>query len=587
MSLRPWPRRNYRQRSAPRTPRSKGTVIGDVPHPGFVERNLGVVLTFVAAAATAGVAFFGGIFKANEPPTAHIALPLGDTRVAIEEGASPPTQLPIVPVGTTLRFSGASSRDPDGIVNQLEFRWTVFDLFPATGVASSPPPVLGSAGRSFEWKADYEGMFQVALDVTDNHQCNWLQRMLAEGGCRKTSTAIMHFSARRPNPPFVKLENIQPTVILPLSLPVDASQTKAFDGGPVRFAWTLNNTFVSDAASFTLSIGQPGGPFEVAGEYVLRGTVLDSWGQSAATERKISVISPIASSVPSRTPPGQVASANAAASEVLVMNAEKTIGSVGESYRLPSKIVTNGHSLSILAKDLVADGARIIAFEEADVAPSAAGSPGVNGQQGSGEGAAGQPGGKGLDGPPGMPGKSAGSIRIEAQTFAGSLDIQNSGTTGGRGGDGGRGGQGGGGVRGSPASSSLFDCKRGPGRGGDGGPGGQGGASGPGGAGGSGGSVVILIGSTSPNSHINVVSAGAKGGDAGRPGPPGEGGGGGPEGATSGLCGGAGRAGQRGYSGAPGAFASVGTSGTPGTIVLQIDGQRLEGQARLQYPPAR
>jgi hypothetical protein len=90
----------------------------------------------------------------------------------------------------------------------------------------------------------------------------------------------------------------------------------------------------------------------------------------------------------------------------------------------------------------------------------------------AGPGAAGTPGGPGVAGDEGSAGLGAAKVEISAESFSGTLTIDNSGMPGGRGGSGGPGGIGGAGAQGSPSSSGLFNCNAGPGRGGDGGAGG-------------------------------------------------------------------------------------------------------------------
>jgi hypothetical protein len=585
---------NSSTQEKPSAPSTSGTAPATAPAPaaatsGFLERNLGTVLTFLGVAATAGVAFFGGIFKENQAPSARITLALGNSRITIEEGTSAPAALPVVPVHQTLRLSGSNSRDPDGTIDLLQFRWTLIDLFPASGALTSPAPITGAAGRTLEWKPDHEGLFEAVLDVTDDHECNWLQRILAGGGCRKTSTAVIHFAVREATPPLVRLPTAPVSGLLPYSTPIDASQSKAFDNEPLTFFWTINDVYISNHSSFTFGVGQPNDTFAAAGNYVLRGKVQDSWGQTTSIERHFRLDSPLVSTSVVQPPDAAAAPRDQAGPlqplpRVLVLTGERVIGDASQSLQLPSRIVTNGYPLTIRARELTADEAQIVGFEAVETASAASGSAGVAGAAGSGEGASGVSGTKGQEGAPGSIGKSAGPIQIIAATFSGNLNILNSGTAGLRGGNGGRGGGGGPGASGSSASSSIFDCKRGPGRGGDGGNGGAGGNAGSGGNGGSGGPIVITLGSITPTAHIRAAAAGAPGGDPGQPGLGGEGGSGGSEGPISGLCGGAGRSGQRGYAGPSGAPAAAGQSGNTGNIVLQIGTQRFERSASLEFP---
>lgn len=98
------------------------------------------------------------------------------------------------------------------------------------------------------------------------------------------------------------------------------------------------------------------------------------------------------------------------------------------------------------------------------------------------------------------------------------------------------GGKGGRGGTGKPASSSLFDCRRGPGDGGPGGDGGNGGEGGVGGRGGDGGLFVLLA---MPNniaalaSKIRLDVASGQGGMGGLGGAVGSGGSGGERGRSA------------------------------------------------------
>ena len=115
--------------------------------------------------------------------------------------------------------------------------------------------------------------------------------------------------------------------------------------------------------------------------------------------------------------------------------------------------------------------------------------PGIAGYDGS----AGGRGADGVVGSSGTTGRSPPIFYLATREIAGgTLAIDWRGQDGGSAGAGQAGGDGGRGGSGRPASSSLFDCRRGPGDGGPGGDGGNGGPGGPGGRGGDGGLFVLL-----------------------------------------------------------------------------------------------
>jgi hypothetical protein len=244
---------------------------------------------------------------------------------------------------------------------------------------------------------------------------------------------------------------------------------------------------------------------------------------------------------------------------------------------LPSTIQTFGKRYDLKANLLTAD-TEIRAFSAESRASN--GPPGRNGNNGS-NGAAGA-GGKGGDGAPGtaggdgQEGQSAGDIRIEAESFTGSLHVVNSGQAGGIGGPGGSGGRGGAGGRGTDSQNGVFDCRAGPGNGGQGGNAGPGGDAGRGGNGGPGGAVILKFNSISPGSTISVISAGGRGGTAGPAGLAGTIGQGGPVGNTGGHCGSGGRG-----PGAPGVEASAGRrlgdgqNGPDGVIEITVGDQTI------------
>ncbi|SFI61976.1 Trypsin [Bradyrhizobium sp. Gha] len=196
-----------------------------------------------------------------------------------------------------------------------------------------------------------------------------------------------------------------------------------------------------------------------------------------------------------------------------------------------------------------------------DTAP--AGSVGQSGPAGASDGAPGGNGGKGGTGATPSPGRDGPKLTLVVKRSINPIVLDVRGQGGGPGGNGGEGGVGGAGAPGRRASSSAFDCKRGPGDGGRGGDGGMGGDGGRGGAGGNGGIVTMLT----PEPEIHALSriilrvgagreaAGGAAGQGGRGGP------GGPRGLPAPpFCANDGRDGDPGVSGRAGAG---GESGLP------------------------
>ena len=184
-----------------------------------------------------------------------------------------------------------------------------------------------------------------------------------------------------------------------------------------------------------------------------------------------------------------------------------TIGASDKDLELRNKVIlTRGHRLTILAKDLTSLGGVIMDGIPASLpAPSGAtGRDGAYGQRGS-------PGGNGM---PGANGSDAKEIKIIAQTFDGDLYINNSGGPGQDGGRGGRGGNGGASIQGQPSCLNSPEA-----RGGGGGEGGSGVLKGAGGAGGSGGSAFSRGsggggGGGGVGANVGLGGAGGDGGSA-------------------------------------------------------------------------
>lgn len=158
----------------------------------------------------------------------------------------------------------------------------------------------------------------------------------------------------------------------------------------------------------------------------------------------------------------------------------------------------------------------------------------ANGTHGISDGQDGRAGANGSPGNLGFSGKSApDAFLIFGEVGDGELTLDFRGQDGGEGGRGQDGGDGGNGARGSDAAASLFDCKRGAGRGGDGGDGGLGGPGGEGGSGGDGGNVVVIVPRSKREqiiSRLRVLASGGAGGYSGEQGSVGAPGKGGPPG---------------------------------------------------------
>lgn len=255
---------------------------------------------------------------------------------------------------------------------------------------------------------------------------------------------------------------------------------------------------------------------------------------------------------------------------------KKIVGSVPEVIDLPAVLVTNGKPLEIKARTIIANKSVIRAFPATlrgeDGTAGARGANGSNGAEGAG--GRGENGALGRAGTDGKDGENPGEISIEADEFAGSVQIIVDGSPGGSGGNGGSGGKGGRGGSGKDGVKGLFDCKSGPGNGGGGGNAGDGGDAGNGGRGGDAGSVSIAIGKVQPGSSISVRAEGGPGGPGGQAGPAGNAGKGGPRGSSPGLCSASGRGpGADGSDGNPGMAGQTGQSGKSGRIQVVIGGR--------------
>lgn len=239
--------------------------------------------------------------------------------------------------------------------------------------------------------------------------------------------------------------------------------------------------------------------------------------------------------------------------------------------------------VSILANELVLEGKAEIIWAPrplaGEVPPPRA--KAANGAPGRGEGADGGPGDNGEAGNVGYAGRNAPPVNLVVGSILGpgSLVVRLQGQDGGEGGRGQDGGDGGPGSKGTPASSSAFDCKRGPGKGGNGGKAGNGGPGGRGGSAGNGSDLTVYGADEAGVGKILAYLNGGLGGKPGFPGSSGIPGLEGPEGdSAQPWCRPAGRAGIRGAVGSPGPTGTPGSNGANGTFSLvplsvdQVDG---------------
>lgn len=208
--------------------------------------------------------------------------------------------------------------------------------------------------------------------------------------------------------------------------------------------------------------------------------------------------------------------------------------------------------------------------EETDTRMPPAVGKAAPGSSGRFEGDSGQHGAEGIPGNAGFPGRTAPNlILVIRESVGGPIRIDLAGQSGGVGGVGQTGGDGGFGRPGRPGSSSLFDCKRGPGRGGNGGNGGAGGPGGTGGKGGDGGTLVVFAPQQTLDRLADQLIVDSRGGAPGRGGPPGEGGDPGipgPGGRPNGLCFSSAPPGVPGQKGPPGAQGVEGFVGEAGEV---------------------
>jgi hypothetical protein len=254
-----------------------------------------------------------------------------------------------------------------------------------------------------------------------------------------------------------------------------------------------------------------------------------------------------------------------------ILVVKKIIFKSGASITFAEPTVFNSGFLMVSADEIVSeDSAKpgLIAWEKSIPPPQPdRGSWSAGVDNGARELMRGGNGAAGPEGLPGVEGKAAPSLAVLVRSIQGSIKVDLSGGIGGTGGRGGDGGRGGGGGHGTPASQSMFDCRRGGGDGGAGGNGGAGGTGGSGGRGGRGGNIILIAPTESLPAVTSAVSANVSGGEGGHEASGGNGGvagQGGPGGtAARPFCGGgrAGPSGQPGHPGHPGTRGAIGPSG--------------------------
>ncbi|NET81702.1 MAG: hypothetical protein F6J94_06955 [Moorea sp. SIO1F2] len=255
---------------------------------------------------------------------------------------------------------------------------------------------------------------------------------------------------------------------------------------------------------------------------------------------------------------------------------------------LPTKIITNGYSLSLTAYKFSGAVTTIRAFKEEKALNGKNGGnarPGTNGQNGGQN--PGEMGQNGSNGTNGAIGKDSGLIYIKAEVIDVPLTITNNAQHGGNGGIGGNGGDGGKGGKGKSSKDGIGiggvgDCKRGPGRGGKGGVGGDGGKGGDAGAGGKAGGVTI---EASEAKRLEIEALGGKAGQPGAGGTKGKGGNGGDEGNVTKYCRTKDRYGARGADGTAGIKGATAKNGVNGQISVRIGSKTYKREnGSLSYP---
>lgn len=255
--------------------------------------------------------------------------------------------------------------------------------------------------------------------------------------------------------------------------------------------------------------------------------------------------------------------------------------------KLPTRIITNGYSLSLTAYQFTGASTIIRAFKEEKALDGKNGDNGRPGANGQGGGQPGERGENGSNGTNGAIGKDSGLISIKAEVIDAPLTIRNNAQDGGNGGIGGNGGVGGKGGKGKSSRDGVGafgvgDCARGPGRGGTGGVGGNGGKGGDAGAGGKAGSVTIEAGKVK---RLVIEALGGKAGQPGAVGAKGKGGAGGDEGDVTEYCRTKDRYGARGADGTSGAKGATANNGVNGQISVRIGSKTYEGaNGRFTYP---
>ncbi|MEO1536896.1 MAG: collagen-like protein [Pseudomonadota bacterium] len=563
----------------------------------FFDRHFGALMTVVGVVATALFAAFSNLFGVseaeNKPPISQIEF----AERFLPAGGAP--GIALIPKDTEMRLFASNSKDPDSELSKLRHVWMALPA--ADDTSPAPCTASDSSCRVYTFSQSEPGDYHVSLVVSDaeDHARNCARWIWSSDlGCRKHEISTVVIRVVDGGAPEIVLKQEIREVTRGETIRLDAGLSQTFDRAEPDISWEVDGRlFARDAAQIAIPTDTvPANQDEIAVNVIARDR-LDAEARKSFT---IALVAPETVPLPASpvrppvvVPPipgpptgnlGQQGSTRARillcrGGAELVMTTPLTVGVAGGPCTLPSRIVTNGNAIDLRVTDLTTRTTTFVAY--LDPAPDGvSGAPGASGRPGSAPGESGERGFDGKDGADGAAGKDAGPITIVAKTLSGNLRVENIGQKGGDGGAGGPGGNGGSGQIGVPASSGVFDCRRGPGRGGDGGAGGTGGAGGDGGRGGAGGPVTVDIKDFAESALLQIATQGGAPGIAGRGGAPGRGGRAGPEGPTVGLCGSAGRNGQPGASGRPGDNGDRPPLSAFGPVILNGNPQPTEAQAK-------
>ena len=336
------------------------------------------------------------------------------------------------------------------------------------------------------------------------------------------------------------------------------------DGDTLTISWYINDDLQTEGSNTSHEFN-----LKIPGQYRLRALVTDN-----------RVVKPVESI--------QLVTVNRPVINLESMELDRSysLNEPEKLVKLPTRIITNGYSLSLTAYQFTGASTIIRAFKEkkaSDGKDGGNGQPGATGQEGGQPGERGQNGSNGTNG---ARGKNSGLISINAEVIDARLTIINNAQYGGNGGIGGNGGVGGKGGRGKSSKSIIIDCPRGPGRGGKGGVGGDGGKGGDAGAGGNAGDVTIEVSTeVSTAKRLEIEALGGKAGQPGAGGIKGKGGNGGDEGIVIKPCKTKDRYGARGADGKVGSKGATAKNGVNGQISVRVGSKTYEGQnGRFMYP---